>query len=125
MAFSSTKATQILNQEFVNVTCYLALYTTNPTPNDTGAEVAGNAYARQEIEFTAPSAEGGAITIKNAAEIRFPVATGNWGTITHVGIRSAATGGNLIAFGELTNPRSILTGDRFTIDLNSGTVRLI
>jgi len=30
----------------------------------------------------------------------------------------------LIAFAALTNPRTILAGDRFVIDLNNGIVRM-
>lgn len=124
MSFSYAKAATILNQEFRTDPVYLALYTSNPTANDTGTEVSGGGYARQEITFSAPVAEGGKQTIKNDAKVEFPVAEGDWGTITHVGIRDAAAGGNLIAFAELTSPRTIQTGDRFVIDLNNGVVRL-
>jgi len=124
MPLSSVRAAAILDQEFRTGTVYLALYTSNPTGADTGTEVSGGGYARQPIEFSAPADEGGKQTIKNAAEIRFPVATSDWGTVTHIGIRTAATGGDLIAYAALTNPRTILAGDRFVIDLNNGVVRL-
>ena len=124
MSFSYAKAAAILNAEFRTDPVYLALYTSNPTPNDTGTEVSGAGYARQPITFSAPALEGGKQTIKNSAKVEFPVATADWGTITHVGIRDAATGGNLIAFAELAAPRTIMAGDRFVIDLNSGVVKL-
>ena len=124
MAFSYTKAAEILNNEFRSGPVYLALYTSNPTANDTGTEVSGGGYARQPITFSAPALEDGKQTIKNSAKVEFPVAEGDWGTITHVGIRDADTGGNLIAFAALASPRTIQTGDRFVIDLNSGVVRL-
>lgn len=124
MAFSYTKAAEILNNEFRSGPVYLALYTSNPTANDTGTEVSGGGYERQQITFSAPVAEDGKQTIKNDAKVEFPVAEGDWGTITHVGIRDAAAGGNLIAFAELAAPRTIMAGDRFVIDLNNGVVRL-
>jgi len=124
MSFSYAKAATILNQEFRTDPVYLALYTSNPTGNDTGTEVSGGGYTRQPITFSAPALEGGKQTIKNDAKVEFPVAEGDWGTITHVGIRDAATGGNLIAFAELEAPRTILAGDRFVIDINNGVVRL-
>ena len=124
MGFSNAKATAILNQEFRTGTVYLALYTSDPTGADTGNEVSGGSYARQAITFTAPAIDGGKETIKNNAEVQFPVATADWGTVTHIGIRSAATAGTLIASAALAAARTIFTGDRFVIDLNNGIVRL-
>ncbi|ASA22077.1 phage tail fiber protein [Paenibacillus donghaensis] len=92
---------------------FVALYTSNPTKVDTGLEVSGGAYVRRAVTFAAPAAVSGIQTIKNTAEIAYPLATANWGQITHIGIRDAATGGNLLYFGELTDSRSILTGDIF------------
>ncbi|MNW36737.1 hypothetical protein D3C74_137550 [compost metagenome] len=124
MGFSNAKANEILNAQFRTGNVYLALYTSNPTGNDTGTEVSGAGYARQVIPFSAPAADGGKQTIKNSTNISYPVAGEDWGTITHIGIRSAASGGALIASGALTAPRTILTGDRFVTDLNNGAVRL-
>ncbi|MNS16391.1 hypothetical protein D3C72_480440 [compost metagenome] len=103
---------------------YVALYTSNPTAADTGQEVNGGAYSRQAVTFTAPVAENGKQTIKNSADIQFAVATADWGTVTHVGIRDAATGGNLLYFGALDSPRSILTNDRFKILTSSAVLSL-
>jgi hypothetical protein len=124
MSFSNAKAAEILNNEFRSDPVYLALYTSNPTGADTGAEVSGGGYARQEITFSVPALEDGKETIKNSAKVEFPVATADWGTVTHIGIRDAATAGALIAFAALQTPRTILTGDRFVIDLNNGVVKL-
>uniref|UniRef100_UPI00046EB276 phage tail fiber protein n=1 Tax=Paenibacillus ehimensis TaxID=79264 RepID=UPI00046EB276 len=98
---------------------YIALYTSDPMAADTGQEVSGGAYARKAATFTAAVLEGGKQTIKNSADIEFPVATADWGTVTHIGIRDAATGGNLLYFGALTAPRTILSGDRFKLLTNS------
>lgn len=130
MNVSNYLATALLNQVFRNTvytkptTVYVALYTSNPTAADTGQEVSGGAYARQAVTFAAPIVENGKQTIKNSADIQFPIATADWGTVTHVGIRDAATGGNLLYFGALDSPRSILTNDRFKILASSAVLTL-
>ncbi|MDQ0168781.1 phage tail fiber protein [Paenibacillus tundrae] len=93
-------------------TIYLALYKSDPTQADTGTEVTGGAYVRVPITFTAPALESGNQTVKNAADIEFPVATADWGLVTHVGLRSALTGGNLLWSTAVDNPRTIQTGDK-------------
>ncbi|KOP64356.1 hypothetical protein AMS62_03100 [Bacillus sp. FJAT-18019] len=135
MNMSNYLASALLNQVFRNTAytrpskVYLALYTSNPTAADTGQEVTGGSYARQEITFGAPTTEsyqqyhpstGQQVTvqkrtIKNSADIVMPTASGDWGQVTHIGIRDAATGGNLLYFGALDTPRSILTNDIFKI----------
>ena len=97
-------------------TVYLALYTSDPTDADTGTEVSGGAYARQSIAFGAPS--NGVAT--NSANVNFPQATANWGTVSHIGIRDASTAGNLLYYAPLTTARSILTGD--TLSFLTGQV---
>lgn len=117
-AMSNHLETALLNMVFRNIaytrptTVYVALYTTDPTEADSGTEVAGGAYARQAVTFNAPTQVGTAATISNSADVSFPVATANWGTITHVGVRDATTAGNLLYYGPVTNSRSILTNDQ-------------
>jgi len=124
MGFSNARAIAILNQEFRTGTVFLALYTTSPTAADTGTEVSGGAYVRQPITFSVPAVEAGQQTIKNLAEILFPIATADWGTITHFGIRTAATAGTLITFGALQNARTINAGERLTLTIGNGVLRL-
>lgn len=93
-------------------TVYVALYTSDPTKNDTGQEVTGGGYARTSVVFGEPVLENGKQVIRNSADVVFPVAEADWGTVTHVGIRDAVTGGNLLYFGPLNVPRTILSGDR-------------
>jgi len=125
MNVSNHLATSLLNQVFRNTaytrpaTVYVALYTTNPTAADTGTEVVGGAYVRQVVTFSDPAIENGKQTIKNNAEIVFPIASADWGNITHIGLRDAPTGGNLLYFGQLDNPRSILNGDRLRMLVDS------
>lgn len=99
---------------------YLALYTTDPTDADTGSEVSGNAYARQEITMGAPS--NGVST--NSADIEFPQATGSWGTVAYIGIRDALTSGNLLYHSALDVSKAIDTGDIFKIATGSLSVTL-
>lgn len=117
-AMSNFLEEKILNMVFRNVAytrpsaVYLALYTSDPTETDTGTEVSGGGYQRQLITFAAPTQVGTEARITNSADIQFPIATAGWGTITHIGIRSAATGGDLLYYGPVSNPRSILANDQ-------------
>ena len=101
-------------------TVYLALYTSDPTDADSGTEVSGTSYARQEITFGAPS--NGVTT--NSAAIEFPQAGGSWGTVAYVGIRDASTGGNLLYHTPLDASKTIATGDVFRIAAGSLSVTL-
>ena len=100
-------------------TVYAALYTTDPTGADTGTEVTGGSYARQSINFGAPS--GGSCA--NATDVTFPVATGSWGTIGWVGIRDASTGGNLLYVGALSVSQNVATGNQFKFPAGQLTVQ--
>lgn len=118
MSMSNYLEAAILNAVFRNTpftsptTVYLALYTSDPTEADSGTEVTGGAYARRPVTFTVPTQVNNKATISNSAEIQFAEATANWGTVTHVGLRSAATGGNLLYYGPVSNARSILANDQ-------------
>ncbi|WP_426251392.1 phage tail fiber protein [Paenibacillus pabuli] len=117
---------------------YVALYTSDPTWNDTGQEVSGGGYARQVIFFADPAQiavqEFHPVTgvlssiqkmaIKSAADVAFAVASANWGTVTHFGLRDAVTGGNLYYFGTLETPRSILNNDIFKFLTGQVEIRL-
>jgi hypothetical protein len=50
-------------------------------------------------------------TATNSGAVEWPVATGNWGTITHVAIFDALTSGNMIAYAALSAAKTIETGD--------------
>lgn len=101
-------------------TVYLALYTSDPEDDDGGTEVAGGSYARQSVAFAAP-ADG---VTSNSAQISFPVATADWGVITHVGIRDAAAAGNLLYHGQLDTPRTIEEDDQLVFDAGEIEVTL-
>lgn len=101
------------------------------TPNDSGGSVTepntANGYARKEVTAW-DSASGGEVANTNA--IRLDPATGSWGNITHIVIFDAATGGNVVAYGPLTDgagtptPVSINNGDLYEFAAGSISIRI-
>jgi hypothetical protein len=89
-------------------TVYVALFTSDPTDAASGTEVStsGTAYARQAITMGAPSNGAGT----NSAEVAFPEATANWGTVSHFAIFDAASGGNMLIHGALGTAKAVNTG---------------
>ena len=114
MSFSDNAETLVLNWVFTGgaatrpTAWYLALFTTDPTDADTGTEVStvGTAYARQSVTFTVTGD-----TASNSAAVEFPTATASYGTVSHIGVYDAVTGGNLIAHAALSTAKTIDTGD--------------
>jgi len=108
-------------QYTVPTTVYLALYSTDPTDADAGTEIAQGNYARQSVDFVAPT-DG---VTSNSADISFPVATVDYlGDVTHVGIRDALTVGNLLYYAPLTTARTIIAGNQLVISTGQLTVTL-
>ena len=101
---------------------YLGLFTTDPTDADSGTEVStsGTAYARETITFDAASAGSAA----SAATVTFSAATANWGTITHIGLYDALSGGNLLFHGAVTTSKTIESGDTFQVSAGNLTISL-
>lgn len=103
---------------------YMALFTSDPTDANTGTEVSGNGYARVQVNQDGATQpywntlvdSAGAKLTDNNGQISFPKATGNWGTITHVGIFDAASGGNLLWHGALSPNKDIGTNDTVVFD---------
>ena len=101
-------------------TVYAGLFTAAPNDAGGGTEVSGGSYARQSMSFSAAS--GGATTTD--ADINFPQATADWGTVVAVGIHDALTSGNLLMYTDLTTSKAIATGDILKISSGSLTVSL-
>ena len=101
-------------------TVYAGLFTAAPNDAGGGTEVSGGSYARQSMSFSAASA--GATTTD--ADITFPQATADWGTVVAVGIHDALTSGNLLMYTDLTTSKAIATGDILKIPSGSLTVSL-
>lgn len=91
---------------------YLGLLKTDPTDNASNIqEIQGSSYARQQITFEEP--QNGETYNKN--DINFPVATENWGWITHIGLFDSISNGNLIAYSALDYKKEIRAADIYKI----------
>ena len=104
-------------------TLYVGLFTANPTDSGGGTEVSGGSYARVSVtsslanwagtqaaaSTTASTGTSGTTSNNNA--ITFPAPTGNWGTVTGVGIFDASSGGNLLIWSALTTNKTVNNGD--------------
>jgi hypothetical protein len=92
---------------------WVALYSSNPTEDDTGTELSGSGYQRAAISGSLPFdvAYNGDWTAVNTASGVFPQATGDWGWITHFGIMSGSQSGSLLFFGNLTTGSLAINSD--------------
>lgn len=87
-------------------TVYLALYSTSPGDSDSGTELSGGGYARKALTpGTHLTVSGNTAT--NPSAITFNESTGSQGTAAHFGLRTAATGGNLLHYGALSPSQNI------------------
>ena len=112
MSFSNSFETTVLNWAFTTGSAtrptawYIALFTTDPGEASGGTEVSGSGYVRQSATFTVTGD-----TATNSAAIEYPEATASYGTVTHIAIMDASTGGNQIAYAALSASKAIDTGD--------------
>lgn len=113
-------------QAYTPVTIYVALFTagTGLEANNPTAEVSGGGYARQVAGLS--PASGGASS--NAADIIFPTATADWGTITHVALvdhptnTNWGTNVNVFMWSALDTAKTVNAGDTFKI--NAGNLNV-
>jgi len=116
MSFSNFSETEILDHVFgaaaytAPTTLYLALFTATPGETGGGTEVSGNGYVRKAVAFTTSGN-----TTSNTSAVEYPTATGNFGTVTSVGVFDASTSGNLMAYAALSSSKTIETGDVFRV----------
>lgn len=121
-SFSNYSEDKVLNnlfrgEAFSVPNLHIGLFTsssgleTNVSASQTEVPTADTGYARVAVPsftgFTASS--GGQVT--NAVALEFPVASLDWGTLTHIGIMDAEFGGNVILWGSIRNARPIYSGD--------------
>jgi len=99
---------------------YVALYTAAPSDSGGGTEVSGNGYAREAVTFAAATTPGG--TTSNTGAVTFTASGGNWGSITHIGIHDAVSGGNLLWHGAMTASKTVNDGD--TLEFSIGNIDL-
>lgn len=100
---------------------FIALFTA--APNDaagSGTEVSGAGYARQAVTFAPAATPAG--TTSNTNVVSFTASGGSFGTVSHIAIVDAATGGNRLWTGALGTPRTINSGD--TLSFGVGSISL-
>jgi hypothetical protein len=89
---------------------YLGLLTAEPAEDGIGlAELSGNGYQRVQTTASDWNVSAGG-SLDNLGDIFFPMATDNWGTITHFALLDAATGGNMLAYGTLSPAKVVGSG---------------
>lgn len=125
-SFSDTLENAVLNKIFSGVDfeypeIYLGMF-----KSDAGLETDIIADA-EEVLFEETGyarvnvTDGGGFTtstagqVSNINDIEFPVAQADWGTITHAALLDAPTGGTVLCWGPLLNPRSIYNGDSIKV----------
>lgn len=93
----------------VGFTPYIALC--NGDPTGSGSEFSGGDYARIAVQMTAPAEQtSGTAMSQNAADALSNISTGNWGSLTHVAIYDAQTGGSPYAVINLGRTYGITLG---------------
>ena len=97
---------------------WVALFTSATNDAGGGTEVTGNGYARQTVTFATASA--GATSNTDAPS--FTASGGSFGTITHVAITDAASGGNFLYHGSMTTSKTIADGE--TLEFAIGDIDL-
>lgn len=118
MSFTNTYENHVMNYVFTSTSVtrptawYVALFTSDPTDTGSaGTEVSGYSYARTAVTFSVTGD-----TATNSAAVEFPAASGgNWGTITHIGVMTASSAGDMIVHSALTTSKAINDGDVFRI----------
>ncbi len=88
---------------------YAALGTGGSDATGLTGEAAGNGYARQRVVFT------GSGTQRNADVVRFNF-TAAAGTLTHIGLFDAATGGNALTWSALAQPVAVTAAGSVSLD---------
>jgi hypothetical protein len=136
MSFSDYLEDKVLNHVFggtsytAPTTLYVGVFTSAASDTGPGTEVSGNGYARQSVAFTVSGTSP--TTATSSAAVEFPEATGSWGTVTYAGVFDAVSGGNMLAWAQLTDPadfvtalpKAITTGDILRISAGNLKVTL-
>jgi hypothetical protein len=126
-SFSDYWENKILDHIFGKVSytppvIYVGLSTADPTDNGSGlSEPSGNGYARVQTSVSDWNASANG-SLNNASNITFSQATGNWGTITHFALFDAATTGNMLAHGTLSQSKTI--GELDTVRFDAGDLNI-
>jgi hypothetical protein len=109
--FTSTTATR-------PTAWYISLYTVAPGEAGGGTEVSGGSYAREAASFSVSGTSP--TTASNSAAVEFTEASASWGTVVAAGVMDSLSGGNLIAYADLTVSKAVGTGD--VLRFNTGEI---
>lgn len=100
---------------FAHTNAYVGLFTADPgDAGDQSNEVSAGEYNRMQPTWDTVNADTETI----ASEVNFPIATSTWGTITHVGLLDASSGGNMMAYEILSSSIDIESGDEVSLQPN-------
>lgn len=93
-------------------TLYAALFTASPSRSGGGTEVTGGSYARKPVSVADASFDAPSNGVsQNAIAVTFDIPTANWGTIVSMALFDDPSGGNMIAFADLTASKTVNLGD--------------
>lgn len=91
---------------------YIGLFLSNPgETGSAGSEVDYSGYSRQEVIFTEPAKMLNGIGIKNIEDIQFATSSKEVGTATFIGLSDSKIGGNMLAYGKVTEDLPISAGE--------------
>jgi len=95
---------------------YLGLLKATPSLDGVspGSEVSGSNYSRKVLatsDWNTASTSNSATTITLVAALTFATPSADWGIITHVGVFSASSSGNLLDVCELTTSVNVTSGN--------------
>ena len=103
---------------------YIALFTTTPGETDTGTEATYTSYVRKAVArgagtWTVDQDGSTDARVRNAAVVTFATSTGGTNVITHFGVYTALTGGDLIHYGSVGASQTINNGDTPKFEINA------
>lgn len=108
-------------------TVYIELYTAAPSASGGGTAVSGGSYARKSVtnnNTNWPDTVSGTGEKFLGVEQAFTAASADWGIVVAWGLFDASSGGNLLHFGTLTTPITILSGDIFRFPAGSSGLKI-
>lgn len=133
-SFSNYTENAVLNMLFNQVPftptpLYMGLFKAETGLEDnalaTAEEVVdASSYARVDVEAFGGYTTATTGSVANVNDLDFPVALADWGTITHTALLDAPTGGNVIAWGALANPRTIYAADSVKVRAGANVITL-
>lgn len=125
MGVSNLVGNSVLNHVVKGVwPTWISLHTAEPVVGGASNEVTGTNYSRELVnptDWTTPANK----STGTGVTLTFDTAGSNWGTITHVGVYDAATGGNLLWWGALNVQRTVNTGETLAFSAGNLTTQVV